>query len=177
MTSKSCSRRNRVIQRQYKRRGRRSPNNLREPPDPGGRKKKPLARTYNFNTFPHHGATPASYLQYIKSILDPKFITRREHYLSLRNTLSIDRHTHYKPMGYRCSLIPLPPTPNDTSTSTPTPINALSDYHASSIINNLETDELPILPPSSLPPDPTIQLHSPINLSYSPSSLPLYPVS
>mmetsp|Transcript_27957 Transcript_27957/g.56120 ORF Transcript_27957/g.56120 Transcript_27957/m.56120 type:complete len:284 (-) Transcript_27957:2-853(-) len=173
MTSKSCSRRNRVIQRRYRRRGRRSPNTPGDPPDPGGRKKKP-ARTFNFNTFPHHGAPPTSYLQYIKSILVPKFIIRREHYLSLRNSLSIDRHTHYKPMGFRCSLIPLPPTPND---STPTSINALSDYHASSIMNNLETDELPILPPSSLPRDPTIQLHSPMNLCYSPSSLPLHPVT
>ena len=151
MTSKSCSRRNRVIQRRYKRRGRRSPNNLREPPDPGGRKKKPLARTYNFNTFPHHGATPASYLQYIKSILVPKFITRREHYLSLRNSLSIDRHTHYKPMGYRCPLIPLPPTPND-QTNDPEPNANLND---SFLWDNLLHNDIPTFPSTLLTIEPT----------------------
>jgi len=171
MTSKSCSHRNRVIQRRYKRRGRRSPNNLREPPDPGGRKKKP-ARTYNFNTFPHHGAPPTSYLQYIKSILVPKFINRREHYLSLRNSLSIDRHTHYKPMGYRCSLIPLPITPNDS-----TPNANLND---SFLWDNLLHTNTPILPITTLPTDPThfhsttpllhpLPVHSPKNLPLDPS--------
>ena len=157
MTSKSRHRRTRVIQRRYRRKGRRK--RFRIPPDKNSHWKTRvrIQRTYNFNTLPHHDATPLEYTTYIHEKLLHRYYKLR--HLSLRNRayLRQQRYLYYKPFGCRHikSLHIKPPNSSPQRNPTQEALKLEAINLTTSVL--LHTDSYPFVTLTKLPSDPTIQ--------------------